>query len=591
MQKASYMAALMMLCGGMLLAQHGASGGNNAAVDPAKFWQGPDQTDRDSKGNITYTEIKDAKSFTKRVFLNGQWATYHYRPGTVEITSIENSDSTEDLLYNTERNVAGVTVRSGGKSHTLRYDRSKGTVAADGLPTITVEHDPSSLSTRDLKVRSGKEVVASVVYGPTGEVASVNVGAMTLSLTPTDNGMKETLAANGVPLKEATATFVVKRTFSVFLDPVADRLHLGKDWANETRSRSTQTGYLSSIQQGANIIATVVRLGEMQASFASDGTPLLYDITVDYDAGEPQRNDYRVAALYAATLPTHIIITSDGEVGAYVQTPGSGSIRAFWTSHSDGHTLYNYSVYDAGVKSSGSAAGYPVNATSPALAASRMLAVPRRVITPTAMVMCDASLICTDGGTGCPSCGGCSTTYYYCDTGGGGVGYTPPYDGGSGGTPTGGGNQIFDPTLRITVNRAISAANTKLATVQCGVALLMNAKWDNTSALNELTLRGGAAMSANDWFASISWRDGAGIKNPATGRDKCESACAFTTPGDTTDYVCTSFERRAFQANTLVHEMLHTLGMPECNGISCPNPTAMSPAAIDDLVAQYCGAN
>jgi hypothetical protein len=589
----AYAAALLILISaGTLSAQHTNNG--NSAVDPNKYWQAPGETDRDSKGNVIYTEIKDPKSFTKRVFANGEWATYHYRPNTVEISRIENSDSTENLLYDDAHNINGVTVQAAGKSHTLHYDRPKGIVTADNLPAITVERDASSAATRDFIVRSDKTIIASIDYTSSGEVASINIGAMTLSLTPAGTNMQETLKVNGTTIKEATATIAVKRTFTVFLEPVAGRLHIGNDWANDARSRATQAGFLNTVRNGNDVLVRIVRAGEAEAAFAADGTALFYDLMVNYGPGGTARQrDYKVAALYAAVLPTHIIVTSDGNVGAYVETPGSGSIRAFWTSNSGGRTQYNYSVYDSGAPRASSSLSRAAHATSSAAGESGSVKHLTPVVTPKLMMICDSTQVCTSGGDQCPSCGTCATYYYYCDTGGGG--YSPPAgDGSGGGGPTGGsqapGNHILDGNLHITVNRAIVAAENKLTDVQCGVALMMNARWDNTSALDQLTLRGGGE-SAKDWFASISWRDGAGIMNPATGREKCESACAFTTPGDTTDYVCSSFIQRAFQANTLIHEMLHTLGMPECNGISCPNSSYMTPADIDTLVAQYCGAN
>ena len=91
MRNTVYAAILLLMCAGTLFAQHSNNGNGTSANDPTKYWQEPGETDRDSKGNITYTEIKDPKSFTKRVFANGEWATYHYRPSTVEITKIDNS--------------------------------------------------------------------------------------------------------------------------------------------------------------------------------------------------------------------------------------------------------------------------------------------------------------------------------------------------------------------------------------------------------------------------------------------------------------------------------------------------------------------
>jgi hypothetical protein len=106
-----------------------------------------------------------------------------------------------------------------------------------------------------------------------------------------------------------------------------------------------------------------------------------------------------------------------------------------------------------------------------------------------------------------------------------------------------------------------------------------------------MLLARGHGESTADWFAGISWVNGDGVRDDQR-RIPCEGASAWTTPGSTTDYVCQSFTQVAFQGNVLIHEMLHTLGMPECNGYGtdCPS-TWKTPQQIDDLVAQYCGAN
>lgn len=331
--------------------QQGNNGNNNSGQDPSKYWLTPGQTDHDSKGNVTYTEIKDPKTFTTKVFSHGQWLTYHYRPNTTDILSIETPDSTDDFLYDDSGKWNGVSVRVGGKAHALRYDRDKGTVATNGMPVVTIEKDPTSVATRDLIVRRGAEIVASANYSPSGAVQSLSVGAMTLSFALTDDGVKETLRANSTTLKEAMTSGGGRRFFHVLLDPVADQLGIGKDWVNQVQSKTTATGYMTSIQQGQAVVARFVDLGGMRVAFDSNGRPLFYDVDFSYGSygGKDPQTHLKSTAAYTAALPTHIIVTADGNVGAYVEFPGDGAIRAFWTTtNKKGQTTYMYSVYDAG---------------------------------------------------------------------------------------------------------------------------------------------------------------------------------------------------------------------------------------------------
>jgi hypothetical protein len=589
--------AVVLLLSGFLSAfgqQHGNNG--NAGQDPSKFWLTPGQTDHDSKGNVTYSEIKDPKTFTTRVFSHGQWATYHYRPNSTDVVSIDTPDSTDDLLYDSNGKWNGVSIRIGGKAHLLRYDRDKGTVATNGLPAVSVEKDVTSGMTRDLLVRRGLDVVASAAYGPRGEVESLTVGTMTITFSLAGDTVKETLRANGTILKETATGGGGKRFFHVLLDPVAPQLGIGKDWMSQVQSKTSVTGYMTSILQGQAVVARLVDLGGMRVAFDSNASPLFYDLGFDYGASfagkDPQEN-FKTAAAYQGALPTHIIVMPDGNVGAYVEHPGDGAIRAFWTTTGrNGQTNYMYSVYNASAPKH--TAGLSIKPTA-AHDSNASLPERSRVVAPLLMTMCDSSTVCTYS-DGCPSCGSCETTYYWCDSGGGG-GYNPPPgdSGGAGGGPGGGqptpGNHIYDATTRQAADRGINAANDKLTNTQCSETLLKDVKMpDGTSMWSMLEQKG---MTAGQWFGNIGWYFGDGVKD-FNNQTPCNAASAWTSPSSTKVYVCSSFKSLrspSIQGDTMIHEMLHTLGLPECNSLAnrpCP-AGYMTVWDIEQAVEDHCG--
>lgn len=590
---AASVTALFAFCVTSALAQQQAgTGKNNAVQDAARYWQTPGDTDHDSKGNVTYTEIRDAKTFTTKVFIHGQWLTYHYRPNSTEIVSVDTADSTDAFLYDGAGKWNGLAVTAAGKSHRLRYDTGRGVISTDGMPDVTIEKDPGSVATRDLLVRRGTEIVASVIYAQSGNVQSLNVGAMTLSFALVDGHVKETLQANGATLKVTTTTGEGRRFFNIILDPVADRLGIGKDWANQTQSTTTATGFMTSVNQGKATLARVVQFGGMRVAFDINGEPLFYDIDFDYGSGyaggDHQRN-FKVTGAYTGVLPTRIIITADGDVGAYVQHPGDSAIRAFWTTTSKGKTTYSYSVYDSGTAKHGTALGVMKPSSLSSQARDTPTLTGSHGVSPQLMMICDATYVCSSS-NGCNGCGGCTTTYYYCDTGGGGY-TTPPDDSGGGGGGGSPGNQVIDVTTRQAVDRAIQTANQKFGSAQCSQNLL-----------NDLTMPDGTQMStilqqkgttAAGWFGTVGWYFGDGAKD-SNNQVPCNTAAAWTSPNTVKVYVCSSFKNLrspSVQADTLIHEMLHTLGLPECNTYTTgPCPTGyLTAGQIEQSVEDHCG--
>jgi hypothetical protein len=592
MQRRLTVLLLLLSAAGATMAQ------NSGKPDPeaAKFWAAPGETDHDKQGKVTYSEIRDPKTFTTRVFTRGQWLTYHYLPNTVVVASIDTPDSIDELQYDGSGAMNGVKVRANGKMHELDIDAKRGAVSTPGMPEVSVVEDSTSAATRHSTVKSGGRVIASVSYSESGEIRTITVGSMVLSLELVGGRVHETLSANGRQIADATAAPVFGRSFPFSLDAVADRLGLSARWAQEVTPRTTATGYLTTLQTGGRVVGRIVSVGEYRAVFDAKGAPLFYDVTLDYGAfgGNNSARSAQNTTAYVAAVPTHVIVGADGSLGAYLENPGDGAIRAFWSTG----TNYSYAIYHRGSSAAAAAVRplfYPI--------ATAAGATPRPAgRNPKAFLftVCDTETTCTYA-DGCPSCAGCSTTNYWCDIGsGGGGGITDPYGDGSGG-PTGGpsgatvpGNHVVnyqDITLAPTVTRAIDGANSKLTDPQCAVQLLKDTKWSGTNAWDTFQTVGGGQSTSN-WFGAIGWYYGGGVKN-TDGKVPCDLGnAAWTYPGSLKDYICETFKTAKSPSNLLLHEMLHTIGVPECNGInSCPDPTWPTPAQLDDLVASHCGAN
>ncbi len=67
--------------------------------DDVPFWQAPDEEARDANGNLTSATIKDRAHYTARVFQNGEWLTYHYKPHTDQVVRIQAKETTDEYSY------------------------------------------------------------------------------------------------------------------------------------------------------------------------------------------------------------------------------------------------------------------------------------------------------------------------------------------------------------------------------------------------------------------------------------------------------------------------------------------------------------
>jgi len=312
----------------------------------APFWQTPGTTIRDAKGNITYTEVKDRKTFTMKVFDHGHWLTYHYQPNTAKVLTIDAPDTVENYLYDGDE-WNGLVVHAAGRAHTIHV--SEGTVTADNMPAVTIERDEQG---RDIAVRRGAEVVAVISYDAGGQVKNVRVGAMSLDFSVQKDGILETLSANGTVLSKTVGNPETRRPLpvSVSLDPVVERLGISSDWRNSVRVQRSVTGSRLSITNvHSDPIAEMVQLGAMSAAFDPKGLPLFYDLSLRYTprvtsitSGDAAAN---VTTGLNGILPNHLIVPITGDASAYVQAPGDNAISSIWTVSNGSSPSYRFRIY------------------------------------------------------------------------------------------------------------------------------------------------------------------------------------------------------------------------------------------------------
>ncbi len=317
----------------------------------AAFWQTPGNTVRDAKGNITYTQVKDPKNFTVKIFDRGQWVTYHYEPNSTKVAKVEGPDTSEDYLYDGDY-WNGLTVHAHGRAHTIHATDT--TAVADGMPAITIERDARN---RDIAVKRGNDVVATISYDAAGQVRRLTIGTMTLDFSIQPDGIHEVLTANGAVLITTVAKGKGKRQFPISLDPVTDRLGLVSDWRNTVRVKSSATGSLLSVSDAlSRPIAEMVQLGSVFAAFDTKGAPLFYDLRLSYTAllerGDSDTGPDPTTELNGV-LPNRLIVPVTGDASAYVSSPADGSISSLWTSIGNATSTVRFVVYHESAKANG----------------------------------------------------------------------------------------------------------------------------------------------------------------------------------------------------------------------------------------------
>ena len=305
-----------------------------AQPSTSHFWETPGETIRDATGNIVYREVKDPRSFTMRVFDRGTWLTYHYQPNTDRVVSVDTPDGTDDYLYDSAGKWNGLTVRAQGRPLTIRATHQL--VSTDNVAPVTVEQDAAG---RDVSVNQAGQRIATFEYRGNGELQRVTLGRLTFTLTRDSAGIHETLTANGKVLTTATPRTAQgsKHTFPISLAAVADVLGLQNNWSEGLTTKRSATGFLMTIHNERRVIARIVELGGMRVGFDSTGTPLFYDLQINYGAPGGY-TDANLTMAYNTVVPKRLVVGTNGSVEAYVPSPADGAIQSFGNFINNGQT-------------------------------------------------------------------------------------------------------------------------------------------------------------------------------------------------------------------------------------------------------------
>lgn len=160
------------------------------------------------------------------------------------------------------------------------------------------------------------------------------------------------------------------------------------------------------------------------------------------------------------------------------------------------------------------------------------------------------------------------------------------YCGGDGGDGSGGtgNNQISDPTLHAAVDNAKGNAITKLGNTQCQAMIRNNKNAAGISLWDVMTSY--AADPATYIDTQVSFVKGDGTIDIGSGLVPCNYGrlAWVSVPGVHTVDVCGSFSglSTGLGGVTLIHEMLHTLGLPE-------GPPDYTSEQIQQMVVDWCG--
>ena len=136
---------------------------------------------------------------------------------------------------------------------------------------------------------------------------------------------------------------------------------------------------------------------------------------------------------------------------------------------------------------------------------------------------------------------------------------------------------LHHPADALPVRMALSRASYKLGKPACQALLDAFQDGEGRTLRENLTIIG---MEPAEYLARLAYRDGADLRG---GPCQSRGAAAVTRPKHRVVYVCgANFRSQApgIRANTLIHEMLHTLGLGE-------NPP--SSETINVQVRKRCG--
>jgi len=485
---------------------------------------------------------------------------------------------------------AGKTVHAGSLTLTIRSDGGSHFGAGD-MPMLTSVKDQNG---RDLEIRADNgNLIASIAYDGDGHPAKITFPD-DLKLTVTREGKrlyKETLIGHtgkAITVRDVDATYS-RPCGGVVLDAVASSLGLSANWRNEVTIEAADSTHIVKAKTTGKTLLYVVRDGPNQVGFDPDGKPVFYEVWANlYSGFASHAEDF---GDLQTVVPDRFVYTRDGRVGAYVYTPSRTAISSVWIEKdAAGTSTINYQsdVQSAGPKSGSSSGTAKAPDSTPAIQNVRRYLRPRADATTCTYIYEYTYQTCEYYPDG--TLIGCSdpTDVYdkYCY-------YTPdPYGGGvTGGGGSTSANQTTG-TLNNTVGNAINKANTKLQTSQCSslfANLTTNSPQFGGTVLYTIMQQRGSPTPQYYLNNGVGFYNGQSQQN-ANGQIPCQqnsALLAWTNPGSPQVWICDYFNslqlNPGFGGDILIHELLHTLGLPE------GGTGQYTYDQITNLVVQACG--
>lgn len=502
---------------------------------------------------------------------------------------------TDQLIMNEQNVDVGLAVQIGNKRMTLNAPHL-GPVSAPGLPSVLPARDARD---RDESIRAtGGATFARLGYSKRDYLARISLGeGLQLELTDPENGkVTESLKdPSGGVLHAGVASGMLDRSgreMGLSLDVVAAELGLGADWPQQVTFSLSENGRVTTVTDRAgNALLYVLNYGTVRAGYLPNGKALFYDLPLA-TAASP-RSSHMDADLgdspmgfMSGVAMERIQITANGGVCAYLPRASAGAIMSFWVARdAKGRPVYGFRTADPAGNAQVQSAPSPPSA--PEHGDRRRL----RPVEPESFYNCGSETACSycdfcgaDGGPGSD----CTTTQYVCwsDDGGGGGGGGAGGGGGSGGV-TPGNHVTGDTVLSAHVNLALTNAQSKLQNLSSNcVQQILGLSDGNGHTLGQ-NLGG---MPNGPWTPYTYMTQVLGYVNGYT-TGQCSSANAWMAGVFQTQVnVCTSFSNLStgMAGNALIHEFLHSIGLPELP--TYPSAT-MTSADITQFVTNACGAN
>ncbi len=459
-----------------------------------------------------------------------------------------------------------------------------------GLPGITYVSDSDGLLS---EVRMGGKQIVS--YDWSEEPYAVparffNRWSIDTSVMPDGSGTQQVIdpagRQNGSSVILAHARQLGRPT--MLLDALAADLGLAPGWEAGQDVISVNDVRLQANGKTINIkfhsVGQGVRVGE------SEGTAVLWDL--DLPLG--------LKGMLGQIVPSRLIVTSSGSVHLAADSRTMGAFDGIWTNDPSGERITLRKQLDALATPAVRTAASPVTITAAAAAGTSAIHTRETGVHAEMMWVCGMTMYWiswTDSA---------GNWYYetrysptYCDSGGGGGCLVSGLDqsassvhpvtalfcGGDSGGGGGSNNQISDVVFQAALNNAKGDATAKLQSAQCQ-AVIRNNK--NAAGISLWTVMSSYAYDPGTYLNSqVTFVRGDGVLDTARLIYPCSVSGELAwvvVPGVHTVNVCgeLSTVTSGKAGATLIHEMLHTLGLPE-------NAPDMSSQQITDMVKNACG--